>query len=90
MLKEKNGNCYFDLQVKPNSNNINIKFKKGIVYLSVTNPPVKNKANKEIIEFLSKLFNKKIEIVKNMPGYKKIIKVNNITSSEIKKYLGIN
>jgi uncharacterized protein (TIGR00251 family) len=89
MFKQQDKDCYFDLQVKPNSKRVSLKVKKGIVHLSVTNPPVKNQANKEIVKILSELFKKKVEIHKSMPGYKKIIKINDMDVEEAKKILGV-
>jgi len=89
MFKEKENCTFFDLQVKPNSKRQSLKVKKGIVYLSVINAPVKNQANKEIISIFSKIFACKVEIFKSMPGYKKIIKVIGMKEDEVKKILGV-
>ncbi|MDD2715380.1 MAG: DUF167 family protein [Candidatus Wallbacteria bacterium] len=89
MFRERDGDTLFELTVKPGSGRVSLKVKKGIVHLSVTNPPVKNQANREIIRLLSEFFDVPVEIEKSMPGYRKLIRVKGLSMSDLKKKLGM-
>ena len=57
------GGVIFDITVTPDSNcrRIRISRKRGFE-VSVTSPPVGGKANREVIEFLSSVFGRHVEI----------------------------
>lgn len=69
----------FTVNVKPNSSkNEIIDFDKENKTLTVkiAAPSEKDKANKELIKFLSKKLKKKIEIVKGLKSRKKVISLS--------------
>ncbi|MDD5090471.1 MAG: DUF167 family protein [Candidatus Wallbacteria bacterium] len=90
MFRAQGNDVLFDLQVKPDSNRVTIKVKKGIVQLSVTKPPVHNQANREIVKELTDFFASVVDIEKSLPGYRKLIRVKNMTMDEVKARLGMN
>jgi len=64
--------------IKPNSsNNLIIGFdeNKKALRISVKAAPEKGKANKELINFVSRLLKKKVEIVKGLTSKEKILKI---------------
>lgn len=88
MFWEKNGDCFFEAKIKPDSTGVSLKIRKGIVLLSVTKPPVKNQANREIISLLSEFFGCEVDIEKSLPDYRKVIRVKGINVEQLKKKLG--
>lgn len=46
---------------------------KGMLNISIKAPPVKNKANLELIKFLSKLTKKKVNIVSGLSSRTKVV-----------------
>ena len=64
----------YNLKVKPNKKKTEIlKITENNIIMNVKAPPENNKANIEIIKFLSKYFNKKIKIIKGQNSKNKII-----------------
>lgn len=60
--------------VKPNSSkNEIVKFDDKELIVRIAAPPEKDKANKELIKFLSKKFKKKVKIAKGLRSRKKMI-----------------
>lgn len=55
-LREKNDSMIIEVYVKTNSKENKFKVDDNKVILHITAPPVKGKANKAIIQFLSKYF----------------------------------
>ena len=69
----------FTVNVKPNSSkNEIVDFDKEnkILTVRIAAPPEKDKANKELIKFLSKKFKKRVKIVKGLKSRKKIISLS--------------
>ncbi len=65
-------------------------FSGGVLQLKIAAPPVKGKANRELINFLSRLLDVKkssISIVKGATGRNKLIAVEGLTPDEIVKRL---
>ena len=76
------------IHVIPNSKNASISYdewrKKLVVKINA--PPVKNKANKALIDFLSKLFNAEVRIIKGETNKDKVVSILK-DSQEIRKIL---
>ena len=58
-----------------------------ILKISVTSLPEKGKANNEIEEELSKLFNKKTKIIRGLKSDKKIISIKEIDLKQIEEII---
>ncbi len=66
----------FTVNVKPNSSKnqiVDIDKDNKTMTVKIAAVPDKGKANKELINFLSKEFKKKVDIVKGLKSRKKII-----------------
>ncbi len=74
------------LTPRAKKNEITGVLQNGIVKIRVIAPPVDGKANKELIQFLSKLLKVKkndIEIIAGISGRDKIISITNIQAEEL-------
>ena len=75
------------VQVQPNSRkNEIIKFEDGVLKLKISAPPVKGKANKELIVFLSDLLEvgkRNITIEKGLTSKRKGLVIEGLTLDEI-------
>lgn len=77
------------VQVHPGAKkNQILRFEGGIWHLKIAAPPVEGKANKELIEFLSKTLGvskSRITIEKGATIRRKLIVVEGMTEAEVKK-----
>ena len=75
------------VQVQPNaSQNKVARFEDGVWYLRIAAPPVKGKANQELIKFLSNILGigkGSLTIEKGMTSKKKIVVVNGLTQNQV-------
>ncbi len=89
MLKETKDGVIFNLKISPNSSkNEIIKCDDGGVKVKITAQPVDGKANKALLEFLSKQFKiakTSIEIVKGHTGKDKTILIKTSDDEIISK-----
>ncbi|MBT4511342.1 MAG: YggU family protein [Chloroflexi bacterium] len=80
------------VQVQPNARrNEVIGFENGVLRIKVTAPPIKGKANKRLIEFLSEVLGvskSRIEIEKGLTSKRKAIFVQGMTQSQVSECLG--
>ncbi|MFC1940318.1 DUF167 domain-containing protein [Chloroflexota bacterium] len=71
------------VRVQPNaSQNKVVRFEDGVCYLRIATPPVKGKANQELIKFLSNVLGigkANLTIEKGMTSRKKIIAISGLT-----------
>ncbi|HLD19473.1 MAG TPA: DUF167 domain-containing protein [Candidatus Nanoarchaeia archaeon] len=63
----------FKVKVKPNALRNEIRFEQGIYKASIAAPADKNKANKELIKFLSKWLGRKVAIKSGFTSREKLI-----------------
>ena len=69
------------VKVIPNAKKNEIKdFKGGILYVKISAPPVKGKANRELLKFLKRKF--EVKDIKIVSGEKSRLKTLNIPLSE--------
>ncbi|MGB9750272.1 MAG: DUF167 domain-containing protein [Caldisericia bacterium] len=69
------------VKVTPNSKKNSIKdYKENILYVKISKPPIDNKANQELIEFLEKIF--EVKGIKILSGEKSKEKIINIPFEE--------
>lgn len=74
------------VQVQPNARQNKVaSFKNGVWHLMIAAPPVKGKANEELIKFLSDILGvgkSNLTIEKGMTSKRKIIAINGLTHSQ--------
>ena len=76
MLKETDDGIIVNIKIVPNSSKNDIIYEEEFVKVKVTAQPIENKANKALIEFLSKQFKvpkTNIEIVRGETSKEKTI-----------------
>ncbi len=73
--------------VQPNaSQNELLGFKDGVLHVRIAAPPIKGKANRELISFLSDVLGvsrNKLTIEKGMTGKRKVIDISGLTQSQV-------
>lgn len=68
----------FKIIVRPNSNKneiVGIDEARNALRVNIAAPADKNKANREVIKFFSKLLKKKVRIVSGLKSREKLIKI---------------
>ena len=82
------------VQVQPNANHDDVtSFVDGILHLKVAAPPVKGKANKELIKFLSRLLGVsegRLIIEKGITNRRKVIAVKGLTQADALEHLRLS
>jgi len=81
----------FDIKVIPNSKKNSIDFKVYPFKIHIVKPAVDNKANKEVVLYLKKIFKVKktdLLIVKGEKNRNKVIKINNLSKNLFLKAMG--
>jgi len=75
------------IQVQPKSGRNKItRFEEGVVYIKIAAPPVKGKANQELIKYLSDILGvskSSIIIEKGATGKRKLVSIQGLTQSEV-------
>ena len=75
------------VQVQPNaSQNKVTRFEDGVWYLRVAAPPVKGKANQELLKFLSDILGvskANLTIKRGMTGRRKVIVIKGLTQNQV-------
>jgi uncharacterized protein (TIGR00251 family) len=64
-----------EVHVKPNASKNDILSKQGIWKVAIKAKAEDGKANQELIKFLEKELNKKVEIIRGKTSKKKILKI---------------
>ncbi len=79
------------IQVQPNARrNEVVGFEEGVLRVKIAAPPVKGKANKELIDFLSKLLGvskSSITIEKGLTSRRKVIAIEGLSQAEVLRRL---
>ena len=79
------------LRVRPNAvRNEITDFTSGVLQIRVAAPPIKGKANKELIDFLSQklgVSKSDLQIIKGNTSQHKVIAINSLSQEEISKKL---
>ncbi|HUU77695.1 MAG TPA: DUF167 domain-containing protein [candidate division Zixibacteria bacterium] len=76
------------LTVKPNSKKQDFIIDQGFLFVSVKSPPDKGKANKELIKYLSEIFNissSNFELISGQTSRDKKLLVTGIEYTELKE-----
>ena len=81
------------VQVQPNaSQNRVVRFKDGVLHVRIAAPPVKGKANQELIKFLSDTLGIgkcNLTILKGHTSKRKIIAVTGLTQNQVMEQIDI-
>lgn len=86
-LLESEKGIILELYVKPNSKRFSIKFEGDKLVVLCREAPVKGRVNKELVKKLSKLFNRKVELVSGSRSRQKKILISNIEADEVNQIL---
>ncbi|MFC2022321.1 DUF167 domain-containing protein [Chloroflexota bacterium] len=80
------------VQVQPNaSQNRVARFEDGVLHLRIAAPPVKGKANRELIAFLSDILGvpkSNLTIEKGMTSKRKIVAIEGLAQQQVTELLG--
>ena len=83
----------FTIKVTPNAGRNEITgYRDGVIGVKIAAPPVRGRANKELIAFLSKtlgISKSSISIIRGQAGRNKLIAVSGLTREEIIKRLSM-
>jgi len=81
------------VQVQPNARrNEVLGFEDGVLHLRIAAPPVKGEANRQLIDFLSRLLGVSkgsIAIEKGLASRKKVVAIEGLDRAQILKRLGV-
>ena len=92
-LEEKDGAVLFKVLVQPRASRSELVGIHGdCLKIRVTSPPVENKANKKVCEFLSKLMGvgkRQVEIVEGQKSKIKKVRITDSTLEEVKNKLNV-
>ena len=86
LLKTAQG-VVLDVYVKPKSKNFRVEFDGDEVAVSCREAPVKGKVNRELVKKLSRLFNRRVEIVSGFTSRKKKLLIRDIEAEEVNRIL---
>jgi len=79
--------CRITIQVQPKSSQNKVtRFEDGVVYVKITAPPVKGKANQELIKYLSSILGiskSSINIEKGETSKRKLVSIQGLTQDEV-------
>lgn len=80
------------VRVQPNaSQNELLHFRDGVLQIKITAPPVKGKANRELIKFLSdtlQVSQSQLTVEQGMTSKRKVISIDGLTRRQIMGQLG--
>jgi len=76
-----------DVYVKPKSEKFRVKLDEDELVVSCREAPVKGKVNRELVKKLSRLFNRKVEIVSGFSSRKKKLLIRDIEAEEVNSIL---
>lgn len=88
MIKSTKEGLLVRLKIVPNSSKNDIILEDGFIKVKITAQPIENKANKALIEFLSKSFKipkTSMDIVKGDTSKEKTILIKNLNEDKIKE-----
>jgi len=86
LLKTAQG-VVLDVYVKPKSEKFMVELDEDELVVSCREAPVKRKVNRELLKKLSRLFNRKVEIVSGFSSRKKKLLIRDIEAEEVNSIL---
>lgn len=85
--KEVQSGVVIKIRVKPHARQFTIKRIEDQIIVAVKNPPVKGKANDDVIRGLSSFFAKPVQLLKGHKSKQKILLIQGITLPELQARL---
>ena len=85
--KEVKNGVIIDIRVKPHARQFAIKLYDDQIVVEVKSPPVRGKANDDVIRGLSGFFQKPVELLKGHKSKRKILLIQGITLPEVQSRL---
>lgn len=86
LLKTAEG-VILEVYVKPNSKSFRVEFEDDELVVSCCEAPVKGRVNRELVKELSRLFNRRVELVSGFSSRHKRILISNIEADEVNRIL---
>ena len=86
LLKTAHG-VVLDVHVKPNSKNFRVELDGDELVVSCREAPVKGKVNRELVKKLSRLFNRRVELVSGFSSRQKKLLIRDIEAEEVNRIL---
>jgi uncharacterized protein len=86
VIETKNG-VIIKVFLKPNSSKFVVSLEGDEVIVQCTEEPVKGKVNKELLKNLSRFFKTNVEIVSGVTSRQKHLLLNNMSKSEVERFL---
>ena len=76
-----------EVYIKPNSKIFGVKSEGDEIVVSCCEPPVKGRVNRELVKELSRLFNRRVELVSGFSSRYKRVLIGDIEAEEICRIL---
>jgi uncharacterized protein (TIGR00251 family) len=76
-----------EVYVKPKSKRFRVEFEGDEVVVSCREAPVKGRVNRELVNEVSRLFNRRVELVSGFSSRHKKILVSNIEADDVNRIL---
>ncbi|UCC58022.1 MAG: YggU family protein [Candidatus Bathyarchaeum sp.] len=86
LLKTAEG-VVLEVYVKPNSKIFRVELEDDELVVSCCEAPVKGRVNRELVKVLSRLFNRRVELVSGFSSRHKRILIINIEADEVNRIL---
>ncbi len=86
LLKTAQG-VVLDVHVKPNSKKFRLELDGDELVVSCREAPVKGKVNRELLKQLSRLFNRRVELVSGFSSRQKKLLIRDIEAEEVNRIL---
>jgi len=86
LLKTAHG-VVLDVYVKPNSKKFRVELDGDTLVVSCREAPVKGKVNRELVKKLSRLFNRRVELVSGFSSRQKKLLIRDIEAEEVNRIL---
>ena len=82
-LRKTTQGTVIDIYVKPNSRQFQVRIEDDELVISCREEPVKGKVNRELIQELSRLFKRRLEIVSGFSSRQKKVLITDISVEEV-------
>jgi uncharacterized protein (TIGR00251 family) len=76
-----------NLYVKPKSKKFRVEIEEDTLIVSCREAPVKGKVNREVLKHLSRLFNRKVELISGFASRQKRFLISDVGAEEVKRIL---
>jgi uncharacterized protein (TIGR00251 family) len=90
---EKQSGCTFEVHLKPRAKRDGIVMgESGVLEISVTSPPVDDRANEHLVKLLSKRLSiprSSIRIIKGGHSRNKVVALDGLTDTEVKNRIAV-